>query len=243
MSTVNFSASMPSSAAQMARSSGRGELRHHRDTRDIDAPVRHAAIREPERDFVAGHAVSVHVVVHPQRVHVEVRDLHPDRRQLLSRGALPRQQFGGQEMRAQDGIRREARDFGVQLAGVELLGGALELSDDGVARGPVARGQYRYDQSCGSFSTSLMYDSPYSLRKSRETRVSRSRCVARTCGLATRAAAQMASAARTWPAPAETLRTRMWDVMALDLIVPRPLRPLSFARDGTHSHTRGLHAL
>ena len=137
MSTVNFSGVDAEFRSAGGALEGCGELRHHRNTRDGDAPVRHATIREPEYDFIAGHAVTVHVRMHPQRVHIEVRHLHPDRRQLLSRGALPRQQLGGQEMCAQDGIRCEARDFGIQLAGVELLGCALELADERVARGPV----------------------------------------------------------------------------------------------------------
>src|SRR3982751_229402 len=53
-----------------------------------------------------------------------------------------------------------------------------------------------------------MYCSPYSFLKSFDTSDSRSMCVARQAGRADSAALTMASAARTWPAPADTESTR-----------------------------------
>jgi len=68
---------------------------------------------------------------------VEVRHLDPHRRQFSALRAGAAQQFGRQEMRAEDGVGREPLDLGEQLARVQLLGGALELADQRVTRGTV----------------------------------------------------------------------------------------------------------
>jgi hypothetical protein len=57
----------------------RGELRHHRDAGHRDPLARDAAFGEPERHLVARDAVAIDVRMHPERVHVEIGDLDPER--------------------------------------------------------------------------------------------------------------------------------------------------------------------
>ncbi|MNM30103.1 hypothetical protein D3C81_406560 [compost metagenome] len=102
----------------------RGRLRksgHDRDARDMDAFGGNAFVAHAERHFVGSGEIALHMLVHPHAVQVEIRDLHPHGARQLVLAQCPRQQLGGQKMRADDGVGPECGDLRHQRARVQAL--------------------------------------------------------------------------------------------------------------------------
>ena len=108
---------------------------HDRNAADVDAFRRQAACAHARGDLVAGGEIACQPRYHPQRMQVEVGDLHVHRTGQSRQRLFTREQFGRQEMRANDDIRREVGDGAAQAACVEPLDRATQARRHGVRRG------------------------------------------------------------------------------------------------------------
>ncbi|MNY24839.1 hypothetical protein D3C86_1585790 [compost metagenome] len=115
-----------------------GEGRHYRDAGDVDALGRDASGAHAESDLFAGGEITRHPRDHPHAMQIEIGHLHPHRRRQPLAPYFVHQDFGGQEMRADNGVGREIVDGAPQRAGAEPLDGAPQLLR---GRGGIGRGR------------------------------------------------------------------------------------------------------